>query len=225
MGVSTLVFKTTLILGMQLVILLGCTFWWIACARRRTLDGEVAHIEASKIASDCCRASSSMVMRCIQGEGERWCATLLFLSCGVIAWMHFRLDLMLSVLGMTLVSILTAPLLALMMIDADQGDGTIALKIVILLIGCLGLLGLQQPSAFSAQGMIIVSGSSLLVLGRGVISLVQLRVGACLSARLGLFMFLLLVLDHFQGLAGLDDCEGNDWRDAIGMAVMIFFEF
>lgn len=224
MGVSTLIFKTALILGLQLLILLGCVFWLIY-----DLDGPCSPgVSAFKKKSGMGFVSSSVFYRmritCAQSEKSRWYATLGFLSSCLIAFTLSKQGLSSGLLGMTLMSVAAAPLLARMMIDADQVDGKRSLKIVILSVGGLGLLGLQYPSESSIPWHIITVGLGFLFLGRGAMLLIRLGYASRFSAVSGVLIFLGIVLLHFQGLAALETFEGSAWKDAAETAVDLYFK-
>ena len=149
MGVSTLIFKTTMILGIQLLILLYCAACWIAQSPGPCFSRVATLKKTPGVGLVSYSAFDKIVMDCGQSKKRRWAVTLGFVSGYVMASMLSNQDLLLGLFGMTLLSVAAAPLLGQMMIDADRGDGKRALKIVILSVGVLGLFGLQYPSDFS----------------------------------------------------------------------------
>ena len=110
------------------------------------------------------------------------------------------------------------------MIDADRGDGKRALKIVILSVGVLGLFGLQYPSDVSVPWVIIAACLGILFLSLGLVARMRLCSASRLSGVVGLLIFQGIVLSPFQGLAALEGLEGNAWRDALEMAVALYFK-
>ena len=224
MGVSTLIFKTTMILGVQLLILLYCAACWVAqspgpCfSRVATLKKTPGGGLVSYSAFD------KIVMDCGQSKKRRWAVTLGFVSGYLMASMLSKQDLLLGLFGMTLLSVAAAPLLGQMMIDADRGDGKRALKIVILSVGVLGLFGLQYPSDVSVPWVIIAACLGILFLSLGLVARMRLCSASRLSGVVGLLIFQGIVLSPFQGLAALEGLEGNAWRDALEMAVALYFK-
>jgi len=224
MGVSTLIFKTTMILGIQLLILLYCAACWIAQSPGPCFSRVATLTKTPSGGLVSCSEFDKIVMDCGQSKKRRWAVTLGFVSGYVMASMLYNQDLLLGLFGMTLLSVAAAPLLGQMMIDADRGDGKRALKIVILSVGVLGLFGLQHPSDFSVPWVIVAGCLALLFLSLGLVARMRLCSASQLSGVVVLLIFQGIVLSHFQGLAALEGLEGNAWRDALEMAVALYFK-
>lgn len=126
---------------------------------------------------------------------------------------------------MTISSIAFAPLLGLIMLEADENDGLRTILVTVFITVAAALVGMYSGIDFSPMREFLFYGLCGLILF-GLIRLLFGMNGALVrfKAILGAILFSLFLIYDFNRLKQLNDLGTNDWATALQIAISLYLD-
>ena len=131
----------------------------------------------------------------------------------------------LSATLMTISSIIFAPLLGIIMLEADENDGLRTILFTLFIAVAAALVGMYSGIDFSFMREFLFYSLCVLIL----VGLVRLLFGMSdalvrFKAILGAILFTLFLVYDFNRLKQLNDFGVNDWVTALHMAISLYLD-
>ena len=225
---TSLLFKTSVILGIELgIVFLGCLFCLSRARRAYENDKSFLGIRFTSVQN----ANNEIDLQPIHHEeGQTASGALSWL---MYVWMismfamvftaHFSLSI--GLITMTISSICFAPLLAMIMLEMDENDGLRAMKLTVLITFATGVVGMYSGLDFSfMRGFLFFALLGLLALRLVMLFTDFANEKKRLVAIGGSILFVLFLLYDFNRLADLQGRGYNDWYTALDVAINLYLD-
>lgn len=225
---TSLLFKTSVILGIELgIVFLGCLFC-LSRARRAYENDEM--FLGVKFTSELNHNNEIDLQPVPPEEDEAGSGALLGLT---LVWMislfamvfSAHASLTIGLITMTISSICFAPLLAIIMLEMDENDGLRAMRLTILITLGAGVIGMYSGVDFSfMRNFLFYALLGLILIRLGMLVTGFANAERRLVAIGGAILFTLYLLYDFNRLADLQGRGYDDWSTALNIAINLYLD-
>ena len=220
---TSLLFKTFLILGVQLSIVFGMCLLVIMGARKAAIAGTTLWGQGFIAASNARGELDVEIDASRQGRLNYlvWVSMIAMFAMVFIA----PVSLVWGLALMTLTSVTLGPVLGLIMLSVDENDGLRAMQLTLLITAITAVIGLYSGIDFSGLRVFLFVALLGLILLRLVMLFTQFASGKQrIIAIGGAALFTLFLLYDFNRLAQLDARGVNDWGTALNLAISLYLD-
>ncbi len=220
---TSLIFKTLLILVVELSIVFGyCAFFIHRCRQAYKNDESFFWLQFSSTKNQAGELNLIPIPSTVVPL-----YSLLILSFVVDMIMIFvaPYSVRYGLMFMTISSVLMGVVLGHIMIFADENDGMRTLKLTIMITCFLGVVAMYSGIDLSPLRIGLVLALLGLILWRIIDSIMNFSVDSRrLQAVFGVILFSVFLLYDFNRLAQLDEAQVNDWNTALEIAISLYLD-
>ena len=219
---TSLLFKTFLILGVQLSLVFGACLLVIRRARLVADQGEACL--GVTFTTETNERGELDLQPVEESQGLTW-ITWFCIICMFSMVFTAPYGLTWGLVTMTLTSLSLGPLIGMIMLSMDENDGLRALQLTVLITFGAALVGMYFGVDFSGMAPFLCIALLVLIIFRLVMLFTGFATGRRrLVAVAGAGLFVLFLLYDFNQLAQLNAAGVDDWETALDLAISLYLD-